>query len=130
MTSSTEIHEAIVAAVETFMTTFSRGDAAGMAALYTESGQILPPNSDFVTGKQALQAEFQASMDMGIKAIKLETIEAEGYDDTAYEVGRVTLEGEEGQVLDQCKYIIIWKQEAGQWKLHRDIFNTSMPAPE
>ena len=28
MTSSTEIHEAIVAADETFMTTFSRGDAA------------------------------------------------------------------------------------------------------
>ena len=130
MTSSTEILEAIVAADETFMTTFSRGDAAGMAALYTESGQLLPPNSDFVTGKQALQAVYQASMDMGIKAIKLETIEAEGYDDTAYEVGRVTLEGEEGQVLDQCKYIIIWKQEAGQWKLHRDIFNTSMPAPE
>ena len=130
MTSSTEIHEAIVAADETFMTTFSRGDAAGMAALYTESGQLLPPNSDFVTGKQALQAVYQASMDMGIKAIKLETVEAEGYDDTAYEVGRATLEGEEGQVLDQCKYIIIWKQEAGQWKLHRDIFNTSMPAPE
>ena len=83
-----------------------------------------------MTGKQALQAVYQASMDMGIKAIKLETVEAEGYDDTAYEVGRATLEGEEGQVLDQCKYIIIWKQEAGQWKLHRDIFNTSMPAPE
>lgn len=130
MTSSTEIHEAIVAADEIFMTTFSRGDAAGMAALYTESGQLLPPNSDFVTGKQALQAVWQANMDMGIKAIKLETVEAEGYDDTAYEVGRFTLEGEEGQVLGQGKYIVIWKQEAGQWKLHRDIFNTSMPAPE
>ncbi len=128
MTNSTDVHDAIVAADETFMTTFSRGDAAGIAALYTENGQFLPPNSDFVTGKQAIQATFQAFMDMGIKAIKLETIEVEGYGDTASEVGRYTLEGEGGQVLDQGKFIVIWKQEAGQWKLHRDIINTSMPA--
>lgn len=69
-------------------------------------------------------------MDMGIKAIKLEAIEVEGYGDTASEVGRYTLEGEGGQVLDKGKFIVIWKQEAGQWKLHRDIINTSMPAPE
>jgi uncharacterized protein (TIGR02246 family) len=130
MTNSTDVHDAIVAADETFMTTFSRGDAAGIAALYTKNGQILPPNSDFGTGRQAIQATIQAFMDMGIKAIKLETIEAEGYGDTASEVGRYTLEGEGGQVLDQGKFIVIWKQEAGQWKLHRDIFNTSMPASE
>ncbi len=130
MTNSTDVRDAIVAADETFMTTFSRGDAAGIAALYTENGQFLPPNSDFVTGKQAIQATFQAFMDMGIKAIKLETIEVEGYGDTASEVGRYTLEGEGGQVLDQGKFIVIWKQEAGQWKLHRDIINTSMPASQ
>jgi len=128
MTNSTDIHDAIVAADQTFMTIFSRGDAAGLAALYTENGQFLPPNSDFVTGTQAIQATFQAFMDMGIKAIKLETIEVEGYGDTASEVGKYTLEGEGGQVLDQGKFIVIWKQEAGQWKLHRDIINSSMPA--
>ncbi len=67
-------------------------------------------------------------MDMGIKAIKLETIEVEGYGDTASEVGRYILESGDGQVLDQGKFIVIWKQEAGQWKLHRDIINSSMPA--
>ena len=130
MTNSTDVHNAIVAADQTFMTTFSRGDAAGIAALYTENGQFLPPNSDFVTGKQVIQATFQAFMDMGIKAVKLETIEVEGYGDTASEVGRYTLEGEDGQVLDNGKFIVIWKKEAGQWKLHRDIINTSMPVPE
>ena len=91
MNNSTNTHAAIVAADQTFMTTFSRGDAAGLAALYTENGQFLPPNSDFVTGKQAIQATFQAFMDMGIKAIKLETIEVEGYGDTASEVGSTFL---------------------------------------
>jgi uncharacterized protein (TIGR02246 family) len=128
MTSSTEVHDAIVAANKTFMATW--GDAAGIAALYTESGQLLPPNSDFVVGRPALQAFFQGLMNMGIKAVKIETIEVEGYGDTAYEVGRYTFKNEGGQVLDQGKYIVIWKQEAGQWKLHRDIFASSLPAPK
>jgi ketosteroid isomerase-like protein len=33
------------------------------------------------------------------------------------------------RALDKGKYIVIWKQEDGQWKLHRDIFNSSMPPP-
>lgn len=130
MTGSTKIDKAIEAANETFMATFGRGDAAGMAALYTEAGQLLPPHGDIVTGRHALQASFQGLMEMGMRAIKLDTVEVEGYGDTASEVGRYALEGEGGHVLDQGKYIVIWKQEAGQWKLHRDIFNTSMPPPE
>ena len=129
MTTSTGIRDAIVAANENFMAAFNGGDAAGLAALYTEKGQLLPPNSYFVTGQQAIQGFWQALFDMGIKEVKLEIVEAEGHGDTAIEVGKFTLKGEGGQVLDVGKYIVIWKREGGQWKLHRDIFNSSMPAP-
>ena len=128
--TSTEVRDAIAAAGENFMATFSRGDAAGLAAFYTENGQILPPNSDFVTGRQAIQAFWQGAMDMGIKSVKIEIVEVEGHGDTAIEVGKYTLSGEAGQVLDMGKYIVILKQVDGQWKLHREIFNSSMPAPE
>jgi uncharacterized protein (TIGR02246 family) len=128
--ASGEVREAIAAANETFMAAAKRGDVAGLAALYTENGQVLPPNSDFVTGKQAIQAFWQAIRDMGIKAATLETVELESHGDTATEVGKYTLLGDEEQVLDEGKYIVIWKQEDGEWKLHRDIFNSSMPAPE
>ena len=127
--ASSELRGAIAAANESFMATFKRGDAAGLAALYTENGQVLPPNSDSVTGRQAIQMFWQAVMDMGIKEAKLEIVEVEGHDDTAIEVSIFSLMGEGGQVLDKGKYIVIWKQEDGQWKLHRDIFNSSMPPP-
>jgi uncharacterized protein (TIGR02246 family) len=127
--TSTEVRDAIADANEMFMAAFGQGDAAGLAALYTEDGQVLPPNGDFVTGKQAIQGFWQALMDMGIKAAKLEIVEVEGHGDTAIDVSKYTLKGEAGQVLDQGKYIVIWKREDGQWKLHRDIFNSSMPAP-
>jgi len=125
----TEVRDAIAAANEKFMAAFGQGDAAGLAALYTEKGQVLPPNGDFVTGKEAIQGFWQALMDMGIKEAELEIVEVEGHGDTAIEVSKYALKGEGGQVLDKGKYIVIWKQEDGQWKLHRDIFNSSMPAP-
>jgi uncharacterized protein (TIGR02246 family) len=129
MTISTEIQDTIAIANNNFMAAFKRGDVAGLADLYTENGQVLPPNGDFVTGRQALQMFWQALMDMGIKEVKLETVEVEKLDGTAIEVAEYTLLDEGGQALDKGKYIVIWKQEDGQWKLHRDIFNSSMPAP-
>ena len=125
----TEISDAIVAANEKFMAVFKMGDAAGLANLYTENGQVLPPNGGFLTGKDAIQAIWQSILDMGAKEIKLDIVEVEGQGDTAIEVSNYTLYSEDGQELDKGKYIVIWKQKDGQWKLHRDIFNSSMPVP-
>jgi uncharacterized protein (TIGR02246 family) len=124
--TSSKIQAAIEAADEVFMATFNRGDAAALADLYTENGQLLPAGSDFVTGKEAIQNFWQGAMDMGIKSAKLETIEVERHGDTAIEEGKYTLRGESGNVLDRGKYIVIWKQQAEQWKLHRDIWTSSL----
>ena len=129
MTPSTNFHDIIAAANDEFMAAFKRGDAAGLAALYTEDGQVLPPNAGFVTGQQAIQGFWQVLFDMGIKEAKMEIVEVEKHGDTIMEVSKFKLMAEGGQVLDQGKYIVIWKKDAGQWKLHRDIFNSSMPAP-
>lgn len=126
---SQEIRDAIVAANEKFMAAFGRGDAASIAAGYTESGQILPPNSDVIAGRQGIQTFWQGVMHMGLKGVKLETVEVEGHGSAASEVGRYTLRDQGGQVVDTGKYVVIWRQEAGQWKLHRDIWNSSRPAP-
>ncbi|OZG74335.1 DUF4440 domain-containing protein [Hahella sp. CCB-MM4] len=130
MNGSTEIYNAILAMEKEFMATFSQGDSAGISAFYTENAQLMAPHNDFLTGRQAIQAAFQSFMDMGIIAMNLDTLEVEGSGDLAYEVGKYSLEIEGGQVVDEGKYIVVWKQVAGQWKLHRDIFNTNLPAPE
>jgi uncharacterized protein (TIGR02246 family) len=121
------VYNAISDANEKFMTAFNQGDAVALAALYTEDGKILPPNGDFVVGKEAIQSFWQSLVDMGIKKAKLEVIEVEGLGNTAIEVSKYTMYGAEGQPLDNGKYIVIWKKVDGQWKLHRDIFNSSLP---
>jgi uncharacterized protein (TIGR02246 family) len=126
MTGSS-IRDEIVRANEKFMETFGRKDAAGMAALYTEDGQFLPPNSDFVRGHRAIQQLFQGLFDAGVTMIELHTGEVEQHGDTAYEVSTAKVIAGD-QVLDDAKYIVIWKREGGEWKLHRDIYNSSRPA--
>lgn len=126
--TSTAVQAAIAAVNENFMAAFNRWDAAGLADFYTENGQLLPTGSDFVTGRAAIQAFWQAAMDMGRKTVRLETVEAKGHGDTAIEIGKYTLRREAGNVIDRGKYVVIWKQEGGQWKLHRDIWNSSLSA--
>ena len=111
-----------------FMDSFGRGDAAGLARLYTASAQLLPAHSDFVDGTMAIQRFWQGVMDMGVKDALLETLEVEGYGETAHEVGRYTLKNGTGEVADSGKYLVVWKQESGVWKLHRDIWTTSRRA--
>lgn len=65
---------------------------------------------------------------MDIKTIALAPVEAEGCGDTAFEVGRYTFRDARDRIIDQGKYVVVWKHDAGQWRLHRDIFNSSLPA--
>jgi uncharacterized protein (TIGR02246 family) len=125
---TTDPRQAIAAMNQQFVAAFARRDARGMAELYTANSQLLPTGSDFVTGRPAIQAFWQAVMGMGIKEATLETVELEAHGDAAYEVGRYTLRGDGGQMVDEGKYIVIWKREGGQWKLHRDIWNSSRAA--
>jgi len=110
-----------------FMEAFSQDDAAGVAACYTETGQLMPPNGEIVSGREALQEGFQELIDGGYE-LQLETTEVEGHGDTAHEIGTYTM-AVDGETVDEGKYIVIWKNVDGQWKLHRDIFNSNNPAP-
>ena len=130
MTITSGIYDGIVAVDQLFMSSFRQKDAQGIANLYTENGKFLAPNGDFVSGRKEIEKTFQHFMDMGICEIKLETLEVEGYGDTATEVGLYILESADGQMLDKGKFMVIWKKEHGNWRLYRDMINSSLPAPQ
>lgn len=126
-----DVTEEIQAANENFMAAFASSDAEALAALYTQDGRLLPPNSDVVAGTAAIQGFWQTVMDAGVAEAQLTTEEAEGFGDTAFEVGRYSLYDSAGNTLDGGKYVVIWKKTEEAWRLHRDIWNSSMPiSPE
>jgi uncharacterized protein (TIGR02246 family) len=119
---------AIEAANKQFVAAFAKGDAAALAAMYTPGAMALPPNGEIAKGREAIQKIWRGAIDGGIKAVTLTTSEVESHGDTAHEVGNYEMKVDGGKVVDRGKYIVIWKREQGQWKLHRDIWNTNMPA--
>lgn len=107
------------------MAAIAAGDGAAAAALYTADGQLLPPASPVLTGREAITAYWQGGIGAGIKAIDLKTREVRGQGDTAHEVGEYRLLAANDLEIDRGKYVVIWKHVDDQWLLHRDIWNTS-----
>ena len=127
-TTITEVRSSIDAGNRAFMQAFARADAEALSMLYTEDAQLLPANSDFVTGRDAIRRFWGGVMEMGIAKVALQSESVESCGDTAYEVGRYTLETAAGEAADTGKYVLIWKHQGGAWRAHRDIWTTSRPA--
>jgi uncharacterized protein (TIGR02246 family) len=112
---------------------YNRGDAAAVAALYTDEATVMPPNSEMVKGRQGIQGLWNSFMTMGVKDVTLTTMDVGGGGNTAYETGNysLTIQPEsQAAMTDSGKYVVVWKKQAdGTWKLHVDIWNSSMPLP-
>ncbi len=65
---------------------------------------------------------------MGIKDIKITTDDVIGNGDVLGETGKYEMYADNNKLVDKGKYVVLWKMENGEWKLYRDIWNTSMPA--
>lgn len=105
----------------------AKGDTAALAALYTVDGQVMPAGMDPVRGTDAIQKYWQGGLNAGIGALNLKTTEVYGGGSTASEVGEYDLRDKAGKTIDHGKYIVVWKQVGGKWKLHRDMFSTNVP---
>lgn len=122
-----KLRQAIEAANAQFVAATARGDAAALAALYSESGQVLPPGGETLTGREALKSFWQGALDSGMKAVKVETIELTGAGDFAFELGRYWMYGSDGQLIEAGKDVVVWKREHGAWRIYRDIWNSAQP---
>ncbi len=124
--------QAIEAGGKQFADAINRGDAAAAAASYTEEARVLPPNGPMIVGREAIQNFWQDVIDAGISDLQFTTLEVGVARDLAYEIGEyaLTIQPEEGEaIMDQGKYVVVWKRENGEWKLDVDIWNSSMPLP-
>jgi ketosteroid isomerase-like protein len=121
------VRTAIEAANVQFSAAVAKGDGAALAALYSTDGQVMPAGSAPIRGTEAIQKFWQGALDSGIATAGLKTIDIFGRGPTATEVGEYELRDKAGKVLDQGKYIVIWRHIGGTWKLLRDMFSSNVP---
>jgi uncharacterized protein (TIGR02246 family) len=120
----------IAAVNQKFSAYVASGDLDRLMNLYTEDACFIAPNSGFAQGRDEIRGFLQAVLDMGIKEIRLSTNEVDLQGNTAIEVGTYELMADGGVQADHGKFLVVWKKTGGEWQLHRDMINTSMPAPE
>jgi uncharacterized protein (TIGR02246 family) len=117
---------AIDAANQKWLAAFNKGDAAGVAALYDDQATVLPPGSDMVQGRAAIEKFWAAAMQSGLKNPSLQTVTLEQFGNAAREIGRVSadaLNAQKQPVHIEGKYVVLWKRVKGAWVLDTDIWN-------
>jgi uncharacterized protein (TIGR02246 family) len=109
------------------------GDAAAIAQQYTADAIVLPPGNPRVTGNEAIQELFtgwMAEAPISSATLDSEVITVAAGGDYAYAVGTYSMSGaapDGSEWNDQGKYVAVWKNVDGEWKMATDIWNSDNP---
>jgi uncharacterized protein (TIGR02246 family) len=121
-----DIKADIDAANAKFVAAFNKGDAAGVAQLYTEQATALPPGAQMAKGRAAIQAFWQGAIQSGIKNVSLKALQVDQFGPAAREIGTFSLDTPNAQkqmVHVEGKYVVLWRRSGGSWKLDTGIWN-------
>jgi uncharacterized protein (TIGR02246 family) len=104
---------------------FNKGDAAAVAALYSEDAYVLPPGSAMVKGRAAIEAFWRQAAQQMTDA-KLTTLDVLPLGrSAAREIGTVTLKTKSQPPQEVVgKYAVVWRKVGRDWRLATDIWNT------
>lgn len=108
------------------------GDHAALPALFTADTLVLPAGRPLVRGRDAAIAFWQAATSNPARRLRslFELVDQIIEGPLVIEAGLATVSAVEAgreQIIDQGKYILVWKWDEGRWKRHRDIFNSDGP---
>jgi ketosteroid isomerase-like protein len=125
----TDVTDQIKESNKIFSEAVSKMDTITLKNQYTNDAKILPANSGVIDGKELIGKFWSETLKMGIDKVLFETEKAQKFGNIAIEEGVYSLFVEGDKLVDQGKYIVTWKKEDGKWKVFRDIWNVSTPAP-
>ena len=123
------VRDSIEATNVVFVDAMMKGDSIKGADNYTSDAKIMGPNMPAVTGRDGIVGFAGEFSRMGVKDFKLNIVEIWGNEDMVIEEGTYNMNDDKGNSVDKGKYIAIWKQENGKWKIFRDIFNSDNQMP-
>lgn len=112
-----------------FVEIFGSGSAEGLAPFYMADAQLMVPGAPAVAGTDNIVAYWQGAINAGINNVKLETTDVSGCGNEVIEYGRYTIFAGDNFIVDNGKFIVIWKKDGKDLKIFRDIFNSDNPPP-
>jgi len=127
---------AVNALREKFVTTFNAGDATAVGSLYTTDAIAAQNHQPTDTGRDAIVASTTGLFSQFTVKMELMADETMTMGDFAYDRGRFTFAltpktaGMPAPPVDQGRYLVLLRKDTdGQWRVSRDISNSSVPMP-
>jgi ketosteroid isomerase-like protein len=113
---------------------FNAGDAAALAALYSDTATLMPPNEPMVSGKRDIRQWFDRAL-RRLERVRIVPNESRSVGSLAYQVGTftsttkgVTASPEIHGAGHTGKYILILLNHgAGDWLIQYDIWSLDEP---
>jgi len=109
------------------------GDAAAIAAFYTDDGVYLPANMPAASGKAEIQARYeqifaQISQQGGPTAVSVDITGDWAIERGTYK-GTLTPKAGGAAFEDTGKYVAVFRKTESGWKVHYLIWNSDLPMP-
>lgn len=114
-----------------WFTSYSAGDADGVAALYAEDGVVLAPGAPAVVGRAAIRDFIASDIKAAGLAIKPDELTDVGISgDLGWATGTFSVVDASGATVDKGKYVTLYRRGAdAKWPIIRDTWNSDMPPP-
>jgi ketosteroid isomerase-like protein len=106
---------------------FKTNDPAFYKERYCKDAAVYSPNVPAVVGIDSIISFFYGGGNNAEAIIELPPNNIYGNTDLVVEDGTYNFPDGKGGNVDKGKFIAIWKQEDGKWKLYREIWNTDLP---
>jgi ketosteroid isomerase-like protein len=113
---------------QNFMKAFKNHDSIEVSNAFATDGKVMSAHQPSVEGRENILHFFAKQMQSGINEIDLNTIKIWGDSSLLIEEGNYRFSGKSEEQSDKGKYIVLWKMEAGNWKMYRDIWTTDLPS--
>ncbi len=116
------------AAADGWLAAFNSGDAAGLALMYTEDSQVLPPDRPIVSGHAAIE-EFWKTYNPGQVRLEVSGVESNLLGETWFREGTYSAKfADEGEPRIG-KFIELWTKVGSAWLLYRHMWSPNSPPP-
>jgi len=106
----------IVNMSQSYSQRFLTNDSLFYVERYCADAEVLAPNAPAIKGRDSIRKYFFGEGSNTDAKIELPT-------------GKINFPDGKGGSFDKGKFIALWKNEGGKWKLYREIWNTDIAIP-
>jgi hypothetical protein len=104
------------------------GDIATIDSMFTPDARSLPPSADAAVGIAAIHGLTVDYLKAGVADFREETVSFYGNAEVVVDEGTYTMTYGTPPVTERGKYLNVWRNVGGRWRIQTNIWNAAAPS--